>query len=212
VAAGKGYDDGANHVRLRVKGEHSAIRSHEQRREKKEKHNEVWLALRATPEDEQGGRERHQIERQFGVGKQGHGLGRCRYLGLARHAIQAFLTALSPNLKRIVDVLAGVDFNGRASAAGRTRGSRSQPGGRRDLKEASQPKRRVAKRAPALRGDGISQSEWRGRRSTSPSFPRRVFFHALWSPEWSHSGRHDTPAGFEEVPAPPEGAALGAVR
>jgi len=101
-----------------VKGVHSAIRSHEYWTEKKDKHNQVWLARRATPEDQRGGRERDKIERKFGVGKQGHGPGRCRYLGLARCAIQALLTALSLNQKRMVNVLAGVDFNGRASAAG----------------------------------------------------------------------------------------------
>jgi hypothetical protein len=53
---------------------HSAIRSHEYRTEKKENHNQVWLARRATPEEPRGGRERDKIERKFGVGKQGHGL------------------------------------------------------------------------------------------------------------------------------------------
>jgi IS5 family transposase len=119
VAADKGYDDGANHLRLlRVKGVHSAIRLNEYRTQKKDKHKEVWLALRATPEYRQGGRERYKIERKFGETKQGHGLGRCRYLGGVRYAIQAFLTALALNLKRMVKVLTGVNFKGRASAAG----------------------------------------------------------------------------------------------
>jgi hypothetical protein len=37
---------------------------------------------------------------------------------LVRYAIQAFLTALALNLKRMVKVLSGVNFKGRASAAG----------------------------------------------------------------------------------------------
>ena len=118
VAADKGYDDGDNHELLRVKGVHSAIRLNEYRTQKKDKNKEVWLALRATPEYQQGGQERYKIERKFGEGKQGHGLGRCRYLGLVRYAIQAFLTALALNLKRMVKVLTGVNFKGRASAAG----------------------------------------------------------------------------------------------
>jgi IS5 family transposase len=118
VAADKGYDDGANHELLRVKGVHSAIRLNEYRTQKKDKHKEVWLALQATPEYQQGGRERYKIERKFGEAKQGHGLGRCRYLGGVRYAIQAFLTALALNLKRMVKVLTGVNFKGRASAAG----------------------------------------------------------------------------------------------
>lgn len=118
VAADKGYDDGDNHERLRVKGVHSAIRLNDYRTQKKDKHKEVWLALQATPEYQQGVKERYKIERKFGEAKQGHGLGRCRYLGLVRYAIQAFLTALALNLKRMVKVLSGVNFKGRASAAG----------------------------------------------------------------------------------------------
>lgn len=118
VVADKGYDDGANHELLRVKGVHSAIRLNEYRTQKKDKNKGVWLALRATPEYQCGGRERYKIERKFGEAKQGHGLGRCRYLGLVRYALQAFLTALALNLKRMVKVLAGVNFKGRASAAG----------------------------------------------------------------------------------------------
>ena len=118
VAVDKGYDDGDNHELLRVKGVHSAIRLNDYRTQKKDKHKEVWLALQATPEYQQGVKERYKIERKFGEAKQGHGLGRCRYLGLVRYALQAFLTALALNLKRMVKVLSGVNFKGRASAAG----------------------------------------------------------------------------------------------
>ncbi len=97
---------------------HSAIRLHEYRTQKKDKNKEIWLALRATPEYQQGGRERYKIERTFGEGRQGHGLGRCRYLGVVRYAIQALLTALPLNLKRMVEALTGVNFNGGTSAAG----------------------------------------------------------------------------------------------
>jgi IS5 family transposase len=117
VAADKGYDDGDNHELLRVNGLHSAIRLNEYRTHKRDKNKEVWLALRATPEYQQGVKERYKIERKFGEAKQGHGLGRCRYLGLVRYALQAFLTALALNLKRMVKVLSGVNFKGRASAA-----------------------------------------------------------------------------------------------
>jgi len=37
---------------------------------------------------------------------------------VVRYAIQAFLTALSLNLKRMVEALTGVNFNGGTSAAG----------------------------------------------------------------------------------------------
>jgi hypothetical protein len=50
----------------------------------------------------------HLSERQvYGEAKRWHGLGRCRYLGLWRYGIQAYLTALVLNLKRIVVLLRG---------------------------------------------------------------------------------------------------------
>jgi hypothetical protein len=119
VTADKGYDDGANHLRLsRARGLHSAIRLGEWRTQKKDKNKDVRLALRATAEYQQGVKERYKIERKSGEAKQGHGSGRCRYLGLVRYAIQAFLTSLALNLKRMVKVLTGVNFKGRASAGG----------------------------------------------------------------------------------------------
>jgi hypothetical protein len=58
--------------------------------------------------------ERYQIERKFGEAKQHHGLLKgCRYLGIWRHAIQAYLTAIALNLKRLVRLLAGVPFKGK---------------------------------------------------------------------------------------------------
>lgn len=36
-----------------------------------------------TPTYKEGWKERYKIERKFGEAKAGHGLGRCRYLGLA---------------------------------------------------------------------------------------------------------------------------------
>ncbi|MCL5950156.1 MAG: transposase, partial [Chloroflexi bacterium] len=53
-------------------------------------------------------------ERKFGEGKLWHRLGRCRYLGLVRYGMQAHLTALALNLKRIVLLLTGVPFRPRA--------------------------------------------------------------------------------------------------
>ena len=57
------------------------------------------------------------MERKFGEGKQGHGLGRCRYVGEIKFAIQALLTAMALNLKRMVKLLTGVNFKGRATAS-----------------------------------------------------------------------------------------------
>jgi IS5 family transposase len=62
--------------------------------------------------------QRYKVERKFGEGKTGHGLARCRYIGLVKYAIQSFLTAMVLNLKRLVRILTGVTFKGRATALG----------------------------------------------------------------------------------------------
>ena len=105
-----GYDDGDLHFRLAQVGKHSALRLHAYRIQKKDANTEVWQALRATPEYAAGLKERYKIERKFGEGKLWHRLGRCRYLGLVRYGIQAYLTAMVLNLKRIVFLLTGVHF------------------------------------------------------------------------------------------------------
>ncbi len=61
--------------------------------------------------------QRYQIERKFGEAKEQHGLGRCRYLGLWRYAIQAYTTAMALNLKRLVRFLTGVPFKGKIPVA-----------------------------------------------------------------------------------------------
>jgi len=118
VAADRGYDDGSNHYFLQTKGLHSAIHLNAYRTQKKDKNKEVWIRLKSTPEYQQGLKERYKVERKFGEGKQGHGLGRCRYVGEIKFAIQALLTAMALNLKRMVKLLMEVNFKGRATASG----------------------------------------------------------------------------------------------
>ena len=108
--ADKAYDDGENHYNLEVRGLHSAIRLKKTRTEKKNDNKQVWLDLRQTPQYQQGLKERYKVERKFGEAKQGHGLGRCRYLGRLGFTVQAFFTAIMLNLKRMVRLLAGVGF------------------------------------------------------------------------------------------------------
>ena len=61
--------------------------------------------------------ERYQIERKFGEAKQQHGLPKgCRYLGIWRYGIRAYLTAIALNLKRLVRFTAGVPFKGKVPA------------------------------------------------------------------------------------------------
>jgi len=114
-AGDKGYDDGDNHLQLH--GLHSAIRLKDTRTKKKDDNKEVWLELIKTPQYRQGSKERYKVERKFGEAKQGHGLGRCRYVGRVRFAVQAFFTAIMLNLKRMVKTLSGVGFKTQSASA-----------------------------------------------------------------------------------------------
>jgi len=116
VSADRGYDDSDNHVLLWTKGIHSAIHLNDYRTRKKDGNKEIWVAMRESEEYQRGRRERYMIERKFGEGKKWHGLGRCRYVGLVRYAIQGYMTAIVLNLKRLVILLTGVPFRGRARA------------------------------------------------------------------------------------------------
>jgi len=117
VAADRAYDDGSHHFLLESKGLHSAIRLHDYRTHKKDANKAIWLELQATPEYQAGLSERYKIERKFGEAKQGHGLARCRYVGLMRYGLQVFLTVITLNLKRLVKLLNGANFKGRARLA-----------------------------------------------------------------------------------------------
>jgi len=108
--ADKAYDDGENHYNMEVRGLHSAIRLKKTRTGKKDNNKQVWLDLRQSPHYQQGLKERYKVERKFGEAKQGHGFGRCRYLGRMGFAVQAFFTAIMLNLKRMVKLLTGVGF------------------------------------------------------------------------------------------------------
>jgi len=116
-AADKAYDDSNNHYHLESQKLHSAIHLKKTRIEKMDPHKRVWLEMIETPQYKKGLKERYKIERKFGEAKQGHGFGRCRYIGKARYAVQSFLMAIVLNLKRMVKLLTGVNFKERAYAA-----------------------------------------------------------------------------------------------
>jgi len=109
-AGDRGYDDTDQHERLRAAGKFSALRLNEYRTQKKDENRQVWDQLLASPQYQQGLAERYKIERKFGEAKLWHRFGRCRYLGLLRYGVQAHLTALALNLKRIVTLFTGVHF------------------------------------------------------------------------------------------------------
>lgn len=104
------YDDLTCHWALEETGKRAAFRLHAYRTEKKDPNKEPWLRMRASEEYQQGLGERYKIERKFGEAKRWHGLRRCRSLGLLRFGIQAYLTALALNVKRIVLLLTGTHF------------------------------------------------------------------------------------------------------
>lgn len=107
-AGDKGYDDGENHELLRVKGKKSALCLNRYRTEKKDRNKGLWVAMKESEEYKEGQRERYKIEQKNGEAKRRHGLGRCRYLGLAKYAVQSLLTAMVLNLKRMVRLLYGM--------------------------------------------------------------------------------------------------------
>lgn len=109
-AGDRGYDDGENHALLAARGLHSALRLNAYRTQKKDGNKGPWLRLVRDPDYQGGLRERYKVEQKFGEAKRCHGLRRCRYLGLMRYAVQASLTALTLNLKRIIKLVTGVGF------------------------------------------------------------------------------------------------------
>lgn len=110
VTADRGYDDGENHYYLELQGIHSAIRLNDYRTQKKDENKEGWIELKGSREYREGLKERYKVERKLGEGKKWHGLGRCRYVGRLRHAVQVYLTFMALNLKRLVKLLTGVGF------------------------------------------------------------------------------------------------------
>jgi IS5 family transposase len=106
----RAYDDTDIHYRLWEAGKHSAFRLNDYRTSPGSAHRDFWQRVKETPEYQAAVGERYKIERKFGEAKRWHGFGRCRYLGLLRYGIQAHLTALVLNLKRIVTLLTGVRF------------------------------------------------------------------------------------------------------
>lgn len=106
----KAYDDSDQHYRLWHKGKHSALRLNDYRTAEGNENRDYWLKVKDSPQYQAGLAERYKVERKFGEAKLWHRFGRCRYLGLLRYGVQAHLTALVLNLKRIVTLLTGVRF------------------------------------------------------------------------------------------------------
>ena len=111
-AGDKAYDDGDNHELLRWEGKNSALCLNAYRTRKYPQG--LWAEIKGSEGYREGQRERYKIEQKNAEAKRRHGLGRCWYLGLAKYAVQAFMTAMVVNLKRMVWLLCGVRFRGAA--------------------------------------------------------------------------------------------------
>jgi IS5 family transposase len=109
-AGDKAYDDTDLHVRLWDRDQFPAFRLRRFRTAGHSPRSEYWQRIHAAPQYQAAEAERYKIERKFGEAKRWHGFGRCRYLGLLRYGIQAYLMAMVLNLKRIVLLLTGVHF------------------------------------------------------------------------------------------------------
>ncbi|MDO8692015.1 MAG: transposase [Dehalococcoidia bacterium] len=116
-AGDKGYDDGENHELLRAEGKKSALCLNDYRTEKKDSNKGLWVEMKESAEYKEGKKERYKIEQKNGEAKSRHGLGRCRYLGLVKYAVQSILVAMVMNLKRMVKLLCGVTMSGKLAKA-----------------------------------------------------------------------------------------------
>lgn len=108
----KAYDDGENHEILKTKKFGDALRLKITRTKKKNSHKEPWLKLLNDKRYQQGLKERYKIERKFGEAKLGHGLRRCRSLGLEKFHLQATLTAIVLDIKVVVAQITGTTLKG----------------------------------------------------------------------------------------------------
>jgi len=115
----KAYDDTDIFERIEDKGMHVGISLRRTRTAKKDANKERWLALKATAQYQQAKKVRYRVEQPFGWAKDKHGFERCRYIGLLKYGIQAFLTFMVVNCKRLVKLLTGITF--RPLAKGRRR-------------------------------------------------------------------------------------------
>jgi IS5 family transposase len=109
-AGDKGYEDGDNHELLHSKGKHSALCLNGYRTKKYPQGK--WADMKASAEYQEGLKERYKIEQKNAEAKRRHGLDRCRYVMWRKYALQAYVTGIVLNLKRMVWLLCGVRLHG----------------------------------------------------------------------------------------------------
>jgi transposase len=106
----KAYDDTDIFERIEQQGMCVGIKLRRFRTLKKNPNKERWIALKQTPEYQMAIKLRYRVEQPFGQAKDKHGFERCRYLGLTKYRIQATMTFMAVNTKRIVKLLTGITF------------------------------------------------------------------------------------------------------
>lgn len=106
----RAYDDTDIYARLEDEGLQTGISLNDYRTEKKDANKERWLELVASPAYQEAKALRYRVEQPFGIAKQCHGFGRCRYVGLLRYGVQAYMTFMVHNVKRLVKLLTGLTF------------------------------------------------------------------------------------------------------
>lgn len=109
-AADRGYDDGENHVWLEKEELKDSICL--KNVPKDEKTVARWTRHTTQGEFDDGRKKRFTVERVNASVKKDHGLGRARYLGLKKMALQTCLTALAHNLKTLVKLWTEVPLRG----------------------------------------------------------------------------------------------------
>jgi transposase, IS5 family len=107
-AGDKGYDDGDNHEMLSSRGISSALCLNDYRTRLYPEG--LWADIKASPDYKEGLSQRYKVEQKNAEAKTQHGLGRCRYLGLEKYTVQALVTFMAMNLKRMVKLLYGASF------------------------------------------------------------------------------------------------------
>lgn len=112
-AADRGYDDGENHVWLQKEKLKDAICLKNVKEWTKDGSPIArWTSCTTQEEFNAGRRKRFTVERVNASGKKDHALGRARYLGLKKMALQTGLTALAHNLKTLVKLWTGIPLRG----------------------------------------------------------------------------------------------------
>ena len=106
----KAYDDTDLFERLEQLGLRVGITLRRTRTTKRDPNKQRWELLKETKTYQVATKLRSRVEQPFGQAKDKHSFERCRYVGHLSHGLQAFLTFMVVNAKRMVKLLTGITF------------------------------------------------------------------------------------------------------